>query len=133
MPNEVEDKFAVVPRHPDEPNSHGVIGRPSSGVLWSQPRDLEGNPEGKTIGRKEEEPRSVVRTKRLFAADEGAPGADIPGVPHSGPPFGNDDDRAVYDHSGVTPSFCWIRHDQISPIQGSSLSRRWEEGRTAGK
>jgi hypothetical protein len=29
----------------------------------------------------------------------------------------------------VTPSFLLTRHDQISPIQGSSLWRRWEGGR----
>jgi hypothetical protein len=56
MPNKVEYVVAVAPRHPDEPNSHGVIRSPSRGVFWSHPRDLEGNPEGKTIGRNEEEP-----------------------------------------------------------------------------
>lgn len=117
VPNEVEDKFAVPPRHPDETNSHGVIGSLFSGSSCRQPRDLEGNPEGKTIGRNQEKPRSVFRTKGLFASDEGAPGADIHCVPHSGPPFGHDDNRPVYKHPGMTPSFFLIRHDQISPFR----------------
>jgi hypothetical protein len=32
----------------------------------------------------------------------------------------------------VAPSFFVIGHDQISPIQGSSLSRKLEEGRNGG-
>ena len=128
--NEVEDKFAVTTRHPDETNSHRVIGGALSGAFCLQPRDLEGNPEGETIGRNQEEPRSVFRTKRLFATDEGAPGADVPGVPHGGPPFGHDDSRPIYDHSRVTPSFLLIRHDQISPLQGSPISLKWEEQKT---
>ena len=130
MLNEVEDKFAVAPRHPDETNSHGVIRSPLSEAFWRQPRDLEGYPEGKTIGRNEEEPGSVFRTKGLFAADKGTPDADIRGVAHSGPPFGHYDSRPIYDHSGVTPFFFLIRHDQTSPVQGTSLSRRLEEGRS---
>lgn len=129
MLNEVEDKFAVAPRHPDETNSHGAIGCPFGGAFCRQPRDLEGNPEGKTIGRNQEKPRSVFRTEGRLAADEGAPGADIPRLPHCGPSFGHDDNRPIYDYSRVTPSFLLTRHDQISPIQGSSLWRRWEGGR----
>jgi hypothetical protein len=55
MPNKVDDVLAVAPRHPDEPDSHRVIGNPWRRVLQAQPRDLEGNPERKTIGRNEEE------------------------------------------------------------------------------
>jgi hypothetical protein len=129
MLNEVQNKFAVAPRHPDKTNSHRVIGCPLSGAFRRQPSDLEGNPEGKTIGRNQEKPRSVFRSERLLASDEGAPGADIPGLPHRGPPFGHDDRRPIYDHSRVMPSFLLIRHDQISPIQSSSLWRRWKAER----